>query len=265
MSDRKLSRQLPLSGAETARRPSLLLRTALALSAAVIAALATWDLLSWVGRWSQDSAFLLRDGVVFPACLCCGAAIAVGVFAFARRGLGWWLLGALVAIPVMAVSALVLPLRYHIAMGTPHLSCELPGLETEQCIGRDWSFLQDRRRYWRATGRMDSAICRARLGAASGTGSPRTPDGWIRCPYDDGSLWRAAACDDLGLADYDRCLVCSGQSDTVDSYIWVQAFSADCARAAFVHGVNVAPASVDACARGTERSNCSSGAVYDDR
>lgn len=211
-----------------------------------------------LGRVSVASAFLLRPSVQRGTC----ALVAVAVGALAARRLParvWsgWLPITWACVVALGCVWFVVAVSLHVRWGTPRTRCERPGLEVEECVGRDWSFLQGRLGYARMSGAIDTGVCqRFVAGVPDAPASAIDGAGRVRCPYDDPSVWARGDCAAIGIQGRAQCFTCSGMSSSHDLYTHVQAFDDACTEATITFGVNVPPSRIDACQRSVDQSVC---------
>ncbi len=171
---------------------------------------------------------------------------------------GWLAVPVVVVLPCLLL-AMVGPIVAHMEFGTPASTCQRSGLEVDLCEGRDWSLMQGRHGYQLAAGSVDADVCRSFQ--ARVPESPQSPlrDGWVRCPFDDPTRWRAHECAPLGFARMASCFVCAGRSTTNDDFSHARGFSEDCTRGVAFYGKNVHPRDAEECSRSTARVDCPSG------
>ncbi|MEO0322622.1 MAG: hypothetical protein AAF447_06675 [Myxococcota bacterium] len=225
---------------------------------ALLGAVGTYDALLVLGHLRNDLAWLMRWETQLPGALVGG----LGVAWLAHRKLPpapWKLatMGVAFAIVAGVLFLLVGPWLLHSRYGTPVVRCGRPGMAVEECIGRDWSFLQDRLGYERMRSTVEPEECRRFIaGVPEEPESPTDDARRVRCPYDDPSVWNRVGCDAVGLPDRAMCVECSSRAATNDAYIHAQGFSTDCSEVTTTYGVNVPPKLIDACHRSASRSRC---------
>lgn len=107
----------------------------------------------------------------------------------------WWLALVTVASVAVPIASLAVAAEVDLALGTPAYGCTWAGMRVEKCLGRDWSFLQDRLEHLTIEGEMDVNSCQAFVGGI--LPEPRDPkgrNGWINCADDDPTVWTPAGC-----------------------------------------------------------------------
>lgn len=222
------------------------------------AGIGTFVACEWLGRLTVGTALLTRWEVAWPL-------IGTASVVITLAGLRWlpakmaagWPLGICCALAVFGFVAFVTPFALHVALGTPFVHCEREGLSIERCVGRDWSLMQDRAAYRITEGSIDVDTCTAFVEAVPAAARSPLVDGWVRCPYDDASVWERTSCEEAALPDYDQCFICSGLSVTSDHYWTIQAFDAECATTVIHYGVNVSTEAIEPCSQSIHSRGCS--------
>lgn len=235
--------------AGAASHRSSLARASLALLVGLVAAGLASILIELLGRVRVETAYLLRPSVQTAISLAIGLAFALISWAGLRRPSFWWPLLVGLAVPFVAFEAWIgAPIRFHLEYGTPTVQCERDALDVRTCVGRDWSWMQRRLAFMRMTGDIRAETCRRFV-----AGVPDTPasavneDGWVRCPFDDPSVWSRTDCDPTSTPGRHLCFECGGRSRTNDDYLFIQAFDAGCRAATIIRVVNMSPSNIDAC------------------
>jgi hypothetical protein len=165
------------------------------------------------------------------------------------KRLPWWLgTVALLVIPAACVAFSVGLIYLDLIVGRPVTDCRWPGVDPDDCEGRDWSLMQSRLGYHRMAGPMKPSVCRAFVEqVATGSESPLDSNERVHCPFERPRVWRSISCEEVGMFEAEECYACSGRAGTGDMYWHVQGFSNECSKAAVFYGKNVHPREVDKC------------------
>lgn len=214
--------------------------------------------LDLVGRRFEQLRILAdhRFGGILAFVLALGVSSLMSRLSRKARSL-WWILFPLAVLPVGSVGLLLGELILQMSYGSVTTECEWPGLTVDECRGRDWSFMQDRLGFVSMRGRVDREPCRAfQAQVPAVPESPRTRNGWVRCPPENSSVWARSSCDALGDPRMHDCYVCSGTSDTNDEYSYTQSFDEKCERARVTYSVNLRPREIPRCWNAAMDSEC---------
>jgi len=216
--------------------------------------------LELVGRVRVETAFVLARGPYWTLMGIGGAGLgAIAWRLLPRRPTWWWALLLLGVLPGAWLGArVVVPMGLQLEYGTPTVACEgRGGLEVETCVGRDWSFMQGRLAYERMEGAMDRARCERFIAAVPDEpASALTDEGWVRCPYEDPTVWAATECEPAATPGRTHCFECGARSITSDDYRYIQAFDDSCTRATVIRVVNLPASAIDHCSRSVYEHDC---------
>lgn len=235
-------------------------RGSLVVALSWLTACATLLACSLAARSSARSVWLMQTSWALAVSLVCAVGVAWAGYRwipYVRSK--WWLVLAATASVSGPIAALIVSAQVELAYGTPAYGCHWAGMRVNRCIGRDWSFLQDRLEHLTMEGEMDVKVCQAFVGGIlPEPRNSRGPDGWINCPADDPSVWKSADCRDVALGGMANCFACGGLSDTSDFYRHSVGFSAGCERGKVRFGINVPLCLIDECSRSNTVEHCRS-------
>lgn len=113
----------------------------------------------------------------------------------------------------------------HTTNGSPYCWRSPHALETETCEGRDFSFMQGRRRYSQSFGKPRPESCEPFLRE--------------KPPKEENCEHKKTDCAPLGIGADWRCFVCERFASTGDWYRMLHAFRPDCLRLETRYGVNI--------------------------